>query len=88
MEKLQDIWVFLTTPGTQMPMNITVGALIAFVIIAILLPQFVQWRAYRKEKGVKGYNPDVWKKDDKAVSGKTPKNLYPNTAARKKKKKR
>lgn len=49
LDQIKSFWVFISTPGSQMPTKTTVIALIVIAAITFLLPSFAQWVAYRRQ---------------------------------------
>lgn len=52
IESLKAFWTLISTPGTELPMSTTIIVLVIIVACTFLLPQFAQWRAYRRQNGM------------------------------------
>lgn len=82
LDQLKAFWVFVSTPGSQMPASTTFIALAIITAFTFLMPAFVQWRAYRRE------NPMESPKEraKQAATGRT--NSAKSSGAKKNKKKK
>lgn len=49
LDSLKDFWILITTPGTQMPTSTTIVTLIVIAAFTFIVPNLVQWRAYRRQ---------------------------------------
>lgn len=54
LESLKEFWILISTPGSKLPMETTIIVLIVIVLFAILMPAFMQWRAYRRQNPLPG----------------------------------
>lgn len=58
MEKLlgslKNFWIFISTPGSKLPIEVTVIVLVVIVLFAFLMPAFMQWRSYRRNNPLPG----------------------------------
>lgn len=48
LDKLHSFWIFMTTPGSQLPTSTTIITIIVIALVSFLLPTFVRWRAQRR----------------------------------------
>ena len=54
MEQLKAFWTYISTPGAQMPVKDTLIFFVFVFAFIVIMPQFVQWLAYRKQNPLHG----------------------------------
>lgn len=50
----ENFWIFISTPGSKLPIEVTVIVLVVIVLFAFLMPAFMQWRSYRRNNPLPG----------------------------------
>lgn len=98
LDKLHSFWIFMTTPGSQLPTSTTIIAIVVIALVSFLLPSLVRWRAERRPnvkrdfQAVQQQKQAAGQKDAPAqkktyASASGPKGYSPKNASKKKKSK-
>lgn len=96
LDKLHSFWIFMTTPGSQLPTSTTIIAIVVIALVSFLLPSLVRWRAERRPnvkrdfQAVQQQKQAAGQKDapvQKRTTSSGPKGYSPKNASKKKKSK-